>query len=277
MYRLVALDIDGTVLDSRGEIRPRVLAAVGRAIQAGVAVTLATGRRWRAARDIASRLGIRVPVILYNGALVLDPVRESVLREQPLPPDAALDAMRHLERHGLPVYVCRHAPSGPDLYWLGEPASPAAAYFREGPRGHARPLEDVAGAAGLDVLKVFTLDLEARVRPAATETPRWLGVPLRSLLCPDIPGHSLLEYWRWGTDKGSALEFLAYRLGVRRSEIVAVGDNWNDMEMIDFAGLGVAMANAVPELRQRADLVTASNDEDGVAAVLERYVLGEVA
>lgn len=277
MYRMVVLDIDGTCVDSQGQVRPRVREAVSRARQAGVLVTLATGRRLRAALPVARTLGIELPLVLHNGAQIYDPVREESWYSRPLSRAVTDRAIRFLRGNGLPVVVITDETHGPDIYYEGWPASPEVQDILRRHGQAARRTGDLVHELCGQTLKLFTFDYKARVAPAAGNlTARvpgqysWIAVP------DDRPGHLYLELWAPDCNKWTGIERLARHYGVQPGEIIAFGDSLNDLEMLRHAGLGVAMANGQPEALAAADLVTASNDEDGVAAVLERHVL-EVA
>lgn len=277
MYRMVVLDLDGTALNPQGELSPRVQAAVARTLAAGVAVTVATGRRWRSALPAVRGLGVRVPVILHNGAVVAEPRLGLPLAEHGLAPERALAAAEFLAAQGCaPCFSC-HAPlpPRPELLYTKRPASTAAAYFLEQWPDDARQVASLAEASQLGPLRVFALDRSDRMEAAAR--PAHLGAGLEQMVAPDIPGHMLVEFRAAGVNKATGVAWLASRLGIASSDVIAFGDNMNDQEMLAWAGLGVAMGNAVPEIRSMADLVAPANAEDGVAAVLERYILGEVA
>jgi hypothetical protein len=272
--RLIALDIDGTLLRADRTISDRTRLAVDHARAAGVRVVLVTGRRHPSARRVAEELGGELPLVLHNGALVVEGGR--VRRCRPLPVAAALRAIATGRAAGAePVLHCGKRGEG----WLlvDEGARPG------GLVGHylARAREDVRRVA----------DLAAA---AATEEPiqvmfggeRSDMEPLRCRLAGELAGSArvertaypstgvvLLDVLHPDVGKAEALSFLQERWGIAASETLAIGDNWNDREMVERSGLGFVMANADPELLALGLPVLPSNDEDGVARAIEEHVL----
>lgn len=273
MYRLVALDVDGTILDSQGEIPERVKRAVSQARQKGVAVVLATGRRYRAALPIAEALGLTWPIILHSGALLVEPAGQP-LWHRPLAQEVALEIITEIHQAGLAALFFRHTLDGPEVYYERPVPEPSYQKFLEARPQEFRRVPDLGQACQGEVDKVMTLtpSLEEAENLAARFS-RLRGEPLRAIRTLSRGGFHYLEVFRADTSKWEALAFLAGRWRISPEEIIAIGDHINDLEMIEGAGLGVAMGNALPEVKARAKLVTASNDDAGVAEVLERYIL----
>lgn len=262
-YRLVVVDLDGTVRSRRLGIPGGVKRAVAAARAKGVRVCVATGRMWRSAEPWVRELGADTPVILYNGGQVLDFETGRTLYARRLPGDtarAALDLVR------------RDPEVQPHLYVRDR------VYVER-----AHPLSDVYAAddgltyeivPSLDVLlaedphKILIIGAHERIA-ALQQAVR--DAPLTVHAVQSEPVY--LEILPPGVSKGEALRAMLALLGVPAAQTIAVGDNWNDLEMIEAAGLGVAMGHAPEGVRARADHVCGTADDEGVREVLERFVL----
>lgn len=276
--RLLALDVDGTLLNSQGAISERTRRAVLAAEERGVVVVLATGRRRRSAMPIAQRLGGNPLLLVSQGAALWR--GDELLYHRHLPAGAARKAVETCRACGCVAMVFSHA-SLADIIWVDGDWTQ-----HERLRGYVarndqsvRPYGDGCEALARDPVQVVVLDAVDRLtaldaaltasvdgHAGAAAQPRWRVIFSRTMLATG----GAIEILHPGTSKAAALEHLCTVLGVSRSEVLAFGDNVNDVEMLQFAGLGVAMGNASPEAREVADLITASRDEDGIAEVLER-------
>ena len=274
-FRLLALDIDGTLLDSDKDVSARTRAAIAAAREQGVQLVLVTGRRYPAARRVAEALGGAVPLVLHNGALIVE--AGSVLRCHPLSRAAAANAVQLGRRHGADAVV--HAGQRGEGRLLFERVSPGNPL-----------LADYLDRSGADVLRVADLltELQSNEDPmqvmfaGAAEAMEALLAPLGHALGDEARlerttypryGVAIIDVLHPEVGKAGALAFLQERWGFAAGETLAIGDNWNDREMLERAGLGLVMGNADPALRALGLPVLPSNDEDGVAVALETYVL----
>jgi len=257
--KLIAIDLDGTVLDSRGRISDRTKAAIAAVRKAGSRVVIVTFRAYRSSKPYAAELGLHVPLICINGALVKDASDDRVLEEFPVPSDAARAAVEYGITKGFDACL-----------FVGECYVGSADVIRKFGDGWEHQWirrDDLRDALDRPTLMVrFFGDhrFEEARRDLAhlglEEVDDWLG---------DVFELTLM---RKGVSKQFALERFSADLGVAREEVMAIGDGALDAGMIAWAGRGVAMANAAPETLAAADDVTLSNDEDGVALVLEHLM-----
>ena len=271
--RAAIIDIDGTLLRSDGTISVRTRRAVAGSISRGVKIVLATGRGFRAASPIAKDLGVSAPLILHNGALVRDWLTGDLLVHQHLAADLARIAARIILRHECQLIVYGNALQGERI--LAGPAeldsAPAARYLaRNGATLTRQPVADFPIVD--DPIQLLVLDYPEKAEPLATalQSPRWRTV---TSVTTSTPGARLVEVMHADCSKSAAARWLAKSWDIHLSSVLAVGDNFNDLDLLESAGIGVAMGNAPAELQERADWVTATNQEDGVAVALERFVL----
>ena len=275
---LAVLDVDGTLLDPKGNLRPRVRNAVLGATARGCLVTLASGRRLWAVRPIVEALGIDTPVILYNGAIVYDVGLKKPLFTCNLEPDPFVAALDVIWTAGFQPVVYESPRQGERVFsgpperdnaavrhYLARPTVQPTRIARELLPQIAEPLLLAAMGEGYQMRA-----LEARAEEIAIEC---------STL---VEQQSFVAGSRWwqlditapSCSKGHALERLCALTGVSPAQTLAVGDGINDLELISRAGIGVAMGNAVPELKKAAAATVADNAHDGAAEALERFVLG---
>ena len=265
-YRLLALDIDGTTLDPDGEITDGTRKAVGEALRSGLRVVLCTGRRYRSTLPIARSLGLAGPVVVHNGALVKDTTRGRTLEATFLAVEVQAEIRAALRAHGPPlVYV----DGWPEEDLLTEPYGSVHPYQADtldhyGP--HCRFVPDLETSPRTDVVMLSVVADALAITALRPHAARALGdrVCAHALQNPKSGAHSL-EILASGTGKWPALRRLALAEGIAPHEIAAVGDDRNDVDLIESAGLGIAMGNAVPEVLAVADLVVSANDRDGVA------------
>lgn len=261
--KLVALDLDDTLLDNNRTVSPRARAAIAAAIARGVTVTVATGRMFPSALPYAEQLALDVPLITYNGALVRYGLSGETLLHRPVDEATAGELLALFRARGWYIQV-----------YLDD-----VLYVRERDE-NARMYETVAGITSVAVGdRLWTMGGAPTKLLAMADPERMPAIDAavraacggRVYTARSKPHY--LEITHPDANKGAALAFLAGRLGISREEVMAVGDSVNDLDMIRYAGLGVAMGNASPEVREAADAVTAANDADGVAAAIEEYVL----
>ncbi len=273
--RLLALDIDGTLLRSDRTISPRTRLAIDRARRDGVRLVLVTGRRHPSARRVAEDLGGVVPLVLHNGALVVED--GAVLRCRPLPGAVARRAIRAGRASRIePVLHCGSAGEG----WLVVEAPVRSGglvgSYLDRSRAEVRVVPDLEAALEKEepiqvmfggtceemgaLLGVLGRELGAGARVERTVYPA-TGLVLLDVLAPSV-------------GKAEALGFLQERWGIAPAETLAIGDNWNDREMVEKSGYGFVMGNADPDLLALGLAALPTNDEDGVASAIEQYVLG---
>ena len=243
-------------------LRPRTKAAIAAARAAGVHVIVVTGRMFRSVRPYVIEAGIDDPVVCYQGAVVADPVTGEFLRHVPIPLPDALDVIDTVVAAGfhLNCYV-------DDELYVAEVTPEAERYagFQHLEIHAVGPLRDWLKKAPTKLVAVgdeHALDeLEAKLKP------RYAG---RLFVSKSLP--YFLEFAHPDVSKGAGLQYVADRLGFTAAQTAACGDGENDRELLDWAGFGVAVANAHPDVLARADLVVPPVQEEGVATLLEAYL-----
>jgi Cof subfamily protein (haloacid dehalogenase superfamily) len=267
-FRLLVLDIDGTLLTSAGAVAPSTASALERAREAGMMVTFATGRRLTTVAPLCRELGITLPVVLQTGAQIVEPESGKVLYRNPLPHDEVATAVKWLVNEGLQPIVYENSAVGQRLFTgpIERDSAPMGYYTRGYPQLLQRLSYEELAAIN-EPLEIATINDLERIAPAAARIEL---VGCRHLISysPNLDSY-FLEIVHATCSKGEALRHLCSMLGLTMAEVVAVGDNYNDREMLQDAGLGVAMANAEPEIIAIADRTTRSNDDDGIAALVD--------
>ncbi len=272
-YRLLMLDIDGTLLNEQGEITPRTRRAIERAQAAGVVVALATARRHYSAALFAADLGLNGPVVSYDGALIRVHPSGELWHIDPLAALVGQAAVDAIARHGFQP-LAQYNPANGERILTGPQTGDTpweAAYFSIfASQLERRPLDELCAGNG-DPLRVVAFGPLERLALIADE--------LRPLPCQlylnamGTYGSAELSVMSPTVGKGSALTLLSSRLGIAPAETMAMGDSFNDISMLRLAGLGVAMGQAPAEVRAVARAQTLPNTQDGVAYAIERYLL----
>lgn len=261
--QLVALDVDGTLVDTDMVVSPRLRQAIQTGQAAGVIFTLATGRGPRSIAPFVQELGFSAPQICYQGGLIYDVAQAQILHRATLPVALVHEAIAWARgaQYDISIYIdgqiyietFRHPRAFYDR-WFGLPI-------------HQVP--DLVAAVTHDPEKVlFTAEpAEADlIHQALTQhfSPRAQVMRTHELFVELVPND---------TSKGQALAWLAGEYGIDQQQVMAVGDSENDLSMVAWAGLGVAMGNAVPDVKAVANWIAPSVQEDGAAVALERFVL----
>jgi len=289
-YKLLALDLDGTTLNAQLDILPEVKRAIAAAQAHGVIVTIATGRMFGATLPYAERLNIHGPLICFQGGLICDSRTGEVYQHTTVQGALAAEAIELLLAADLFViayiderlWVVRRRPEL-DTYLGWHPERPEvvidpdlastianasiARLLTQTESARAPDLADMV-VANPPTKLLFVADPPVVEREIARLTAHFAG------RLSVFRSHSLFgEITPLGISKGAALEQLAARLGIPREQVIAIGDHENDISMIEWAGLGLAMGNAIPEVRAAANAIIPAIDEAGVAWAIERYIL----
>ncbi|UNC90785.1 Cof-type HAD-IIB family hydrolase [Candidatus Contubernalis alkaliaceticus] len=263
-FKLLALDLDDTLLNEEFVISEKNKKAIHEAIRKGVTVTLATGRMFRSTLPYAQQLELDVPLITYHGALVKTARTQEQIFHCPVPLQAALEIIDLLEENG------NHL----NLYLNDE------LFVRE----DNEMIRLYVSIADVDYQSVGNLREFLKVEPTKMTMISSEEDTIKSYwnlfsqkyknqlkVVPSKP--YFLEITNARATKGQALKALADSLGVKREEVIAIGDSYNDIDMLEYAGLGVAVENAREDVKKAADYITASNINDGVTQVINKYIL----
>ncbi len=272
--RLLALDLDGTVLDPYGDLTHGVREAVGAARRRGLRVVLCTGRRFRTARPVARELGLSGPIVVNNGVLVKDLETGETLDHRYLRAEARDRVLALIRPLGPPLVYVDAFDDRTDI--ITESHDRAHDYQREyfdDNREFCHIVEDATRISRDDVIMVSTMGDADRLATLRARGEEALAgqVRVHSLINKNYQG-KILEFLSPESGKWAALQRLAARAGIAPEEIAAVGDDTNDVEMIAGAGLGIAMGNAVASARAAADRVVRSNAEGGAIEAIEGVV-----
>ena len=267
---MLAIDMDGTLLNSENQISKRTEDAIKKAKKKGIQVVLSTGRILKSARNFSEDLQLKDSIISCNGAVIADE-EHNIIYKKGINREIANSVMELGRIHN--IYYHFYSDTG--LY-------------------SNTHIEDVIGFYNDQNIK----DEKRRIRMNVFINPREIfdnNIEICKFLFMDKDGDKLkvlreelslidkvnvcsswnnnIEIMDMEVSKGYALDYISKRLGILKEEIIAIGDNENDISMLKYAGLGVAMGNAVEKTKKASDIITSTNDEDGVAKVIEKYIL----
>jgi Cof subfamily protein (haloacid dehalogenase superfamily) len=266
--RLIMTDLDGTLLNSDHRISPLTDRALRQAIEQGVLFTVATGKTFPSTMEWIRQYEIHIPVICGNGTLVHQP-DGSILYEDPIPREYAIEAIRLARTMGL-VPVVYAGPRLLTTVW-DENVGVLVAHHEPDPLvipNLEAALEKDYMPHKLILMNANDPDAVAQFQYVLEQTFEGRAQVLRSGL------DSVVELLPQGVTKGTALAFILNYLDISAGQTMCFGDNCNDLDMIQRAGIGVAMGHAPEDVRTGADYVTGTNDEDGVGWAIRRFVLG---
>jgi Cof subfamily protein (haloacid dehalogenase superfamily) len=287
MVKLLALDLDGTLLNSRGEISDANRDAIRRAEEAGVLVTIATGRRFRDALPVGLELGLNAPLVTHNGALLKFAQSLQTVSVNLLSTETCLEILRVGKEFGGDALVSVDpSEKGTLLYdTVSDDNLPLQKYLEWSRRLHGPDAQNA-------VIHVNDLKEEVEHHEVIHISFSGLCEPMYKMerLLEDELGDTatilatiyprldftLIDILPPDASKGAGLERLAAIEGINHHEVMAIGDNFNDIEMLEFAGTSVVMGNADPNLLEREEFYTTlSNDESGVAAAIDEFIFGQ--
>lgn len=273
--KLIALDIDGTLLNSRWEVSPANRAALAEATRRGIEVALVTGRRYDFALPVIQQIDSPLTAIVNNGAMVRDKDGATRLRHL-LPKDTAWRVIQATSawRECTSVVFDRSKADQVIVEKVDFEDGIRGLYYRRNREflGESAPLENCLTEDPIQVMLAGPVasmrEAESVLRSVQFRKEFTLAVTLY-----EDKDFSMIDVIHPSITKGSTLSQWAGLRNIAGSEILAIGDNHNDLEMLSFAGVPVVMGNGVPELKARGWHVTLSNDEDGVAAAIWQFAL----
>lgn len=277
-YKMLVTDMDYTLLNKEKKVSERNREAVIKAIEKGVHMVVATGRIYTSARVYAKLLGLSTPIIASNGAIIREAAfnnpedTERTIFKDTLNKETVNDMIRLSHKYGLFChFFTEDTIYSEKLVNVSLRYTEWNKYLGEEDQVKIKVVEDADRALvkdNVEVLKAVVVDSDSekirRLRDSIIET----GIVSVSQSMKDN-----LEVMNKGVTKGSAVKRLAQMYGIGREEIIAIGDNENDMSMIQYAGMGIAMGNAEESLKNVADYITGDYQEDGVAEAIERFIL----
>jgi hypothetical protein len=273
--RLIALDLDGTLVNSRWEISEKDLEALAAASERGIQVVVVTGRRPRAAAPYVAKIPFPVTTITSNGALVRTPAGE-VAYQNFLPRAAALQVLDIVHAYRPYTVVIFDLPGRGQVTMedCAIPEGPLGWYLRTS-LDHLLLVPELKAAVKSDPVQIMIGGPPARIEGAETLLRQSAVGPSIHLTWTKYPDRNIaiFDIMNQGCTKGRALKFWATQCGIPASDVMALGDNFNDLEMLEFAGLPVVMGNHIEGLHRPGWAVTSACDDSGVASAIEQYVL----
>ncbi|OOM80412.1 sugar-phosphatase [Clostridium sp. BL-8] len=269
MYKLIALDMDGTLLTTDKRVSEKNKAAIKEAEAKGVKIVLASGRPLIGITKYLNELDLLKDddyVLSFNGGLVQNTKTQKVVSELPL---KGKD-LKNIYKISKELNINIHAFSAKDGL-----ITPKISQYTEheadinGIEINIRDFNEIDDEE--DIIKVMMIDPQEILDPAIKKLPAELYEKYSVFKSAPF----FLEFTNKEVDKGLGLKKLGEYLGIKKEEIIACGDAGNDLSMVKYAGLGVAMENATKEVKEVANFITTSNDEDGIANVIEKFILNE--
>ncbi len=271
-YRLIATDLDDTLLDENSEISARNIEAVKKAVDMGLKFVIATGRMFKTSVHYLEELGQDgdCPIINYHGALIQKAKSREIILHRPLNNNLAVAVAEEAERQGCHVSLFIE-----DNLYIGK-ENEYSRYYQSLAKVEMEEVGSVSkflASNGAEPTKMSIIRWDGLLDDVEAVLKKQFGKKLSILQSRPY----FLEITDQQATKGQALKWLAEQNDIRPEEIIAFGDGHNDLDMIEYAGLGVAVSNARPALQKIANLVTLAHHEDGVAEVIEKYVLANAA
>ncbi len=267
--QLLVLDIDGTIAGESNEIRQPVLRAIQAAQSRGIQVAIATGRMYRSALRFHREVGSTLPLLAYQGAWIQDPATQQLHRHWPVSKQTAQQLLDYFEQPQLRSLLSVHFYINDQLYV--RELTPETQIYSQRSGIEPRAVGDLRQVLTDEPTKVLALSDDTVVIDQLLGSLRQQYTPAELYLTKSVA--TFFEATNPFANKGTGVRYLAELLGIDAANVMAIGDNFNDMEMLEYAGIGVAMGNAPEDVKAVAQWVAPSIEQDGAAAAIEEFVL----
>lgn len=272
-YKLIALDIDGTLLDSKSVLTERTLRTIKSAERSGVRVCLVSGRSPRSVSQFAAQLSLNGPMVACNGGAIVDPETLEPFHAETIPRASITPVLQAWEAAGLSFYAYRCTATPPDIYYCRPSTWEPEAAWLAAEGANVAKVDSILTNTDWEPLRIMFGHSAALVDQASQLAEPLLDHQKVRVFYSQYQETSYYEIYPITACKSNGLRFLADLNNITREEIIAVGDGLNDLDMLEYAGLGVAMGNAHPAVKEKADMVIGHHDEDGLAMFLQELLL----
>jgi Cof subfamily protein (haloacid dehalogenase superfamily) len=268
--QLLVLDIDGTIAGQSNDIREPVKQAIRSAKAKGIQVAIATGRMYCSALRFHQEVGSTLPMLAYQGAWIQDPATQKIYQHLPVSRTTAEQLLDHFETEPLRSLLSVHFYINDQLYV--RELTPETLLYAKRADIQPIPVGDLRKTLTADTTKVLALSDDTEIIEQLLGNLRTKYTPAELYLTKSVA--TFFEATNPAANKGTAVRYLAEELlGLSAQNVMAIGDNFNDVEMLEYAGLGVAMGNAPADVQAIAQWVAPSVEEDGAAVAIEAFVL----
>lgn len=273
-YKLIVVDMDGTLLNTNHEVSKETKETLAKAMDKGIKVAIATGRIYTSARFYANLLGLSTPIIACNGAIIKDEEKSEIIFCDAMRKEDVLAIVNICKENDIYFHFYDH-----EKFYVEKARYNSLGFqdwdFRESLEEQVELilLEDAINYLeenNLDVLKISIMDEDMEKLERTKE-----DIAKIHTIEIDKSWYNNIEAMNKDVSKGKGIEALGKKLGIRKEEIIAFGDNYNDLSMKDYVKTFVAMENGVEYVKEKADYITDTNDENGVAKGIKKFVLGE--
>lgn len=268
--KLLVLDIDGTISGKSNKISKPVKKAIAAAQAKGIQIAIATGRMYRSALRFHQAIGSTLPLAAYQGAWIQDPATEKIHRHLTVPREIASQLLDYFEQPQLRSLLSVHFYINDQLYV--RELTPETKLYAKRSGITAIPVGDLRQALDNEPTKVLALSDDSEVIDKILGNLRLQYTPAELYLTTSVA--TFFEATHPSVNKGTAVRYLAEELlGLQSNNVMTIGDNFNDVEMLEYAGIGVAMGNAPADVQAIANWVAPPVEADGVAAAIEQFIL----
>lgn len=271
-YKMIAVDMDGTLLKDNKEVSEANREAIRKACEMGVKIVVCTGRIFTSAKAYAKLIGSIAPIIASNGAYIREKDKENSVYEKTLEKDKLLKVVKIAKENGFfpHIYTTNTIYTEKLIF-----SSKNYATWNESLAEKDRVIIEIVENLEEHIIEGKRNYFKAVVMCDDIEKLKWLRNKILEetevAIMSSVPNN--IEITAYGTSKGEGVKILADFYGISREEVICIGDNENDISMIEYAGLGVAMANSAEDVKEIADYITDTNENDGVAKVIEAFIL----
>lgn len=268
--RLLVLDIDGTIAGKSNDIREPVKQAVRKAQAKGIQVAIATGRMYRSALRFHQAIDSSLPILAYQGAWIQDPATQKIHQHLPVSCTMAEQLLDYFESEALRSLLSVHFYINDQLYV--REVTPETKIYAQRAGIEPLPVGDLRQVLTCEPTKVLALSDDTAIIDQLLGSLRQQYTPAELYLTKSVA--TFFEATNPAANKGTAVRYLAEEmLGLTAQNVMTIGDNFNDVEMLEYAGLGVAMGDAPADVKAIAQWVAPSVEEDGAAAAIEAFIL----
>jgi Cof subfamily protein (haloacid dehalogenase superfamily) len=274
-YKLICIDMDGTLLNSKHKVSEISREAIKKAHDMDLHIVISTGRIYADAEGYSNLVGVKSPVIASNGAIIKEKDKSEVIYKSSIDKDLCIKLLDIFKKHGVKPSI-----NTPDKIYCGDIVMKLFVEYLKVKRVMNKSInlkyihswkqwENILNIEKDNIIKCEVINRNTnKINELRKELEKLDNIEIAS-----SSNHNI-EVTNKGVSKGKAIEILAKHYNIKREEIIAIGDSENDISMIEFAGVGIAMGNASEKVKKAADFITDTNDNEGVAKAINKYVLG---